>query len=393
MPVAAYQGVRTITMGAAGYSVPLTGISYPGYWIGMQAANGAWGQNPNFALPTEGPGLPIAYSPITDLNSPVAGPGTNPAQVWNFQLYQFTPTALKTWSFIGGPELPLTFEANYFNGAFQPLIVGNLIYFSFVNPIGPHVLWNQFDITTPGSISGANASIIQSGAPNGSSPSADTESWLAVCTDGTDISLFASNHLPGVAQFWATTDFSQPVNSFDQPVGIESDLVVGYDRANGITKWLGTLTDHSMQIVDVTIDPVTTNIAFGTPGILTFDNDLVTQIPLVVDTAFTWGKFFESLNGWILRGAVIAGSSGWYFLSADYTQYWVLQFSSGPSDPTYGPVADTLGNIYTVDQTDGAVFVMGGSPPAPVITPLSIQQTPPYPLSKCFTVLKLRGQC
>lgn len=391
MIVSAYQGVRTVTMTNAGYSVPLRGVEFPGYAIGLRSCSGGWAQNPNSSINTSG--IPCNWSDITNLDTG-AVVGINPASVYNIWFYQFSPTGLKTVQYSGGPELTLG-DDNTFNDAMYPIVFGNNLYMAFVVTTGPHLLFNLWDVTTGTTYTTAQASIIQSGAPPGAIHSF-FQSFRGEDDFGNPLMILTQGTIAGVqTQTWAW-DGTNAINSFVDPSSIhQGDRIIGY--SGGSNRYIVLDTDTNFLVVDFTVANGSYDITYTNQDTLSFDQDATTQICLTSNNVFGFGHYFPELEaglgGYIFMGVQLAGSSAWYLMSHDASQYWNLKFTAGPASPTNGMIVDSSGNIYTIDNTNGSVFISGSAPPAPTITPLAVQQTPPYPLSNCFQVKRLKGQC
>lgn len=370
-------------MTATGYSLPSSGVEYPGFGVGLMGSNDAWLQNPNtaqFAM--------MPYSQITNLYTAAAS-GFNPAPAYNFKLYKLTPTGLRTITFSGGRELSGS-DSNLGNHAWNLVVYNDVAYLVFGS--ASRSIYNSFNVSAPTTITAAQAFIIQSGGlPDGSVQ--NVYAFMGIDTTGNPIMVFTQEKLAGLAnQVWGNYDFTQAINSFAAPATQPLiPFVVGYDPSN-LNRWFAPSLDSiNVRFQEFTIDP-TTNVTFtGTQTNLSFDNDGVTGIALATETNIGPWKFYASFGGYIAKGTALSGSSSWYLISTDLTKYWNLKFGSGPSDPTFGPVVDLAAVIYSWDNATGAVFMSGSAPVVPYV--VDINQTPSFPLHKCFQPIKPRKIC
>jgi hypothetical protein len=387
--VSAYQGVRTVTMASAGYTVPTQGGPNPGGFVGIPALDSV-GVNSSWSTSEGAPpiqGITYPYSDHAFLGNGHSNVFSD-VNLANFYAYKLTPTGLIQIHLNGTPILNA--DSSFGVGVPAGVLNGNFVSAVFQGA-SLSLIYGLNNVSSSGVI--ASPVMSSSATLTGPTPnSGPSRRGFIRSTSGLKGYALISRDLTGNSMVFVFSDFNTlpPIKSVAY-TGINGQFAsasFNFDSVSGSNYlFFLSVSSGNTYFQPVSFD-ASLNPTFGSQNIITFSNDPTTGI----NTALV----MPVINGWILSGNTLADSS-FYFMSTDGSQYWNLKFTGGPSlnsSTSVMPVIDSAGNYYTVDPTTGAVFFGGGViPPFIFYPPLAVSQTPPFPLSNCFRVPRHKGQC
>lgn len=390
MAVCSYQGVLTLPMGSAPvYSVPFVGNVNIGTFIGALNSIDSWGFNGQSAFGGVDFYINAGWSLQTQLKAhtfPNAGP-----DLLDFYFYKLTPTALLTWHFQG----TVLAAADFYGNPAMSFVGANVIALDINHGSPASMIQGTFPVVTPGNI--ASPQVTNSLTLTGDTPNSQfSMQGPAINNAGNPCFFYGSQSsltVDLIDAFWtdwsvnptAFTTFSNHI--FYSTIGTPS-VLTNYDPVSKTNYLINIdLSPGAFYVMPYTLSGFTPT--FGAQTATTFSGDPATGI------LNGGGMIARPLNGgWLVQGSVLSDSQ-WYFADYGFTKYWNLKFGAGPAgnqvNLNIAPVRDAAGNWYNIDIATGNVFTMVSAPVVPYIP--SIQQTPSFPLHKCFSPIRPRKVC